>query len=92
MKQKLTSSIASLMLATGLIVTAAAAWAQATDIGFAKAEAIALTQVKGTVREISRKEKLGKALFKVEVRTPDGKSFDVYLEASDGRVLQVKED
>lgn len=79
-------------IAVVLALSAALVHAQASDIGFAKAEQIALTQVKGVVKEMERDHKNGKNVFKVDVRTPEGKSFDVIIDAADGKVLKVKQD
>jgi uncharacterized membrane protein YkoI len=62
------------------------------DIGFCRAEQIATEKVKGIVKEMARSAKKGKAVFKVEVRTPEGASFDVLIDAVDGTVLSVKQD
>jgi uncharacterized membrane protein YkoI len=91
MHRKPSHSLTALTLAVGLALSSAAS-AQSKDIGFARAEQVALTQVKGTVREIERDHKQGRDVFKVDVRTPDGKAFKVLLDASDGRVLTVKQD
>jgi uncharacterized membrane protein YkoI len=91
-KKTLEKALLAAHIAVVLALSAALVHAQATDIGFAKAEQIALTQVKGVVKEMERDHKNGKNVFKVDVRTPEGKSFDVTIDAADGKVLKVKQD
>ena len=63
------------------------------DIGFARAEQIALTAVKnGTVKEMKRGAKKGRATYSVEVDTGDKAEWDVLIDASDGTVISVKQD
>jgi len=92
MKRTLQRAVLGATIASALSLSAALVSAQAADIGFAKAEQIALSQVKGVVKEMERDHKLGKNVFKVDVRTAEGKAFDVIIDAVDGKVLKVKQD
>ena len=89
------SKIATGVLAAGLcavtLFPALSARAEG-DIGFCRAEQIALEKVPGVAKEIERSAKKGKAVFKVDVRTAQGASFDVVIDAVDGAVLSVKQD
>jgi len=75
----------------GLTLSAIGARADA-DISFCRAEQIATEKVKGVVKEMERGAKKGKPVYKVDVRTPEGASFDVLIDAVSGEVIQVKQD
>ncbi|MEY4510253.1 MAG: Peptidase propeptide and domain [Pseudomonadota bacterium] len=92
MKNALGKAVLAAHIAVVLALSAALVHAQTADIGYAKAEQIALTQVKGIVKEMERAHKNGKDVFKVDVRTADGKSFDVIIDAANGSVIKVKQD
>jgi uncharacterized membrane protein YkoI len=92
MKNKLNHAILASSLVALVSLLSEGVFAEAADIGFARAEQIALTQVQGKVREIEREHKLGREVYEVDVQTPEGKSFDVVIDAADGSVLKVKQD
>ncbi len=89
MQRSFTTIFVTAALASGMTLGAGRATAQAHDIGFARAEQIALGQVKGSVEEIAKKTRQGRALFEVDVRTPEGVQFEVRIDAQDGHVLEV---
>jgi uncharacterized membrane protein YkoI len=90
MTNRLRGMLATVVL-TGLALSASGAQADA-DIGFCRAEQIAIEKVKGVVKEMERDAKKGKPVYKVDVRTPEGATFDVLIDAVSGEVLRVKQD
>lgn len=54
---------------------------------------IALERVPGgTIESIERDRHLGKLVYEVDVRAPDGREHDLTIDASDGRVLSEEID
>ena len=79
-------------LSIPLTLAGMAGVAHAEDIGFARAEQIALAQVPGTVIDIEREHERGREAIEVEIRTAEGVEFEVTIDAHDGTVLSVARD
>ena len=74
------SLVGALSLLTGAVALAA--------IGFDDAKRIALERVAGEVESIE----LERGVFEVEVRTPQGAEYEVYIDAERGTVIRVELD
>ncbi len=84
---------ALLMLAVTTANSAPVAPGKRKSITIERAERIALERVPGgVVEEIERDRQLGKDVFEIEVRAPDGREHELVLDASDGRVLSEEID
>jgi uncharacterized membrane protein YkoI len=93
MKRSHPQTYLAILLATSLPLVAPLASAdEPSDIGFARAEQIALERVPGVVKEMERDQKLGKSVFEVEVRTSEGADFDVTIDAATGSILKIEQD
>lgn len=92
MKPTMLSMALVAALSAPLLLSGVTSVAHAEDIGFARAEQIALEHVKGKVTDIERERKLGKDVFEVEIRTPEGVKMEVLVDANDGTVLGVEQD
>lgn len=73
------------------VVAPRAAWAEQTvEISFAQAERIALERVPGgTIKEIERELKRGQLVYEVDVRGPEALSYEIVIDAHDGRILSA---
>jgi uncharacterized membrane protein YkoI len=79
--------------ALGCTHAQAAEAAKPQQITMEQAEAIALKRIPGGVIEsIERDRELGKLVYEVEVRAPDGRDHDLVIDAADGRVLSEEID
>ena len=84
------AALATLTLTGG---SAAAAPVAKPKITFEKAERIALGRVPGgVVEEIERDRHLGKDVYEVDVRAPDGREHEIVIDANDGTVLSEEID
>ena len=77
--------ILSLALFSSVVVSA-----QTHYIGMKKAKAIALEQVKGSIRSAEREKENGKVIYSFDIRTADGKTSEVNVDAVTGAVLENK--
>ena len=69
-----------------------AKYAKQARITMDAAKAIALKAKIGTITDEELEKKKGRILYSFDVRTADGKSFDVEVDAKTGKVLKVEED
>lgn len=66
---------------------------ESTPITAAKAESIALARVPGgVVEQLERDHHMGKLVWDVEVRAPDGREHELAIDATDGKVLSEEID
>ncbi|HEY0429950.1 MAG TPA: PepSY domain-containing protein [Pyrinomonadaceae bacterium] len=69
-----------------------AKYAKQAKITMDEAKAIALKEKNGTITDQELEKKKGRILYSFDVRTTDGKVFDVEVDAQNGKVLKVEED
>jgi uncharacterized membrane protein YkoI len=69
-----------------------AKYAKMAKITMDEAKAIALKEKSGTITDQELEKKKGRILYSFDVRTADGKVFDVEVDAKTGKVLKVAED
>lgn len=67
-------------------------YAKQARITMDEAKAIALKEKNGTITDQELEKKKGKILYSFDVRTADGKVFDIEIDAKTGKVLKVVED
>ncbi len=85
--------IAALAAVLAAEVSVHAAPAKKSEISIEKAARIALERVPGgVVEEIERDIELGKVVYEVDVRGPDGREHDIVIDASNGKVLSDRID
>lgn len=69
-----------------------AKYAKQAKITMDEAKAIALKEKSGTITDQELEKKKGRILYSFDVRTSDGKVFDIEVDAKTGKVLKVVED
>jgi uncharacterized membrane protein YkoI len=69
-----------------------AKYAKQAKITMDEAKAIALKEKSGTITDQELEKKKGRILYSFDVRTADGKVFDIEVDAKTGKVLKVEED
>jgi uncharacterized membrane protein YkoI len=69
-----------------------AKYAKQARITMDEAKAIALKEKSGTITDAELEKKKGKIIYSFDVRTADGKVFDIEVDAKTGKVLKVVED
>jgi len=69
-----------------------AKYAKQARITMDEAKAIALKEKNGTITDAELEKKKGRILYSFDVRTSDGKVFDIEVDAKTGKVLKVEED
>jgi uncharacterized membrane protein YkoI len=67
-------------------------YAKQAKITMDEAKAIALKAKNGTISDQELEKKKGRILYSFDVRTADGKVFDIEVDAKTGKVLKVEED
>lgn len=70
--------------------SAPAASAPVAQISEEQARAIALRAVTGKVTDVAIEKKMGRKVYTVEIRTPDDRERDVFVDVANGQVLGVE--
>ena len=72
------------------ILGSSAAYGQSKYIGMKRARAIAHKQVVGTIRSAEREKENGKMIYSFDIRTADGGTTEVNIDAITGEVIAAK--
>lgn len=67
-------------------------YAKMAKITMDEAKTIALKEKNGTITDQELEKKKGRILYSFDVKTSDGKVFDIEVDAKSGKVLKVEED